>query len=306
MKRMIVTVDAELSNFPGEQGLFGRVNGEDWGLGRMLNSFATFGLRGTFFLDVYGRREVHVAAQRRAAEMIFAAGQDLQLQTHPGPAFDPARPRLRDYPLERQVEIIEFGCSRLREWTGLRPRLHRAGDWGADRTTLRALRQCGMVADFSASPWSPNCGYDPALLQHNGWTRIEGLLCGVGTCYRDRLTGRTRRLDLDGVSLAEMADIANRGIEPLFLTLRSFSLMRFNRERTRFVSAGRHIDRLAWLMEHAQALGYEACSASDAVRALHETDSDALPRAALPTSGAMPSLLGIMKSMRGKLATYSA
>jgi hypothetical protein len=306
MKPLIVTVDTELSNFPGEQGLFGHVNGEDWGLGRMLRSFAELGLRATFFLDVYGRREAHVAAQRRAAEMIFAAGQDLQLHTHPGPAFDPARPRLRDYPLERQIEILEFGCSRLREWTGLRPRLHRAGDWGADRATLRALRQCGMVADFSASPWSPNCGYDPALIQHNGWTRIDGLLCGVGTCYRDRLTGRMRRLDVGGVSMAEMADVARHGIDPLFLTLHSFSLMRYNKQRTRFVAATDYIDRLAWLLERGRALGYEACSAMDAVRALGETDTDALPRATLPTTGTMPSLLGIVRSVRGRLATYSA
>lgn len=306
MKRLIVTVDTELSNFPGEQGLFGQVNGEDWGLGRMLRSFADLGLRATFFLDVYGGSEAQVDAQRRAAEMIFAAGQDLQLHTHPGPAFDPARPRLRDYPFDEQVEILEFGCRRIAQWTGWRPTLHRAGDWGADHASLRAMRQVGIVADFSASPWSPNCGYDRSLIQHNGWTRLEGLLCGVGTCYRDKLTGRMRRLDVGGVSMAEMADVARHGIDPLFLTLHSFSLMRYNRARTRFVGASDYIGRLAWLRDRARSLGYEACSALDAVRALGEMTNEALPRATLPTTGAVPSLLGIVKSVQGKLAPYSA
>src|SRR6185369_11707926 len=181
--RLLITVDTELSNFPNAQGLWGRVGDEDWGLRRMLDAFEALGIQATFFLDVYAGNDKDLAEQRRAAELIASRGQDLQLHTHPGPAFDRARPRLRDYSFAEQCDIIEFGCQRMQQWTGSRPVLHRAGDWGANHDSLRALRQCGMRADFSASVWSSDCGIDPSAMALNGWTRIDGLLCGVGTCY---------------------------------------------------------------------------------------------------------------------------
>jgi len=300
--RLLITVDTELSNFPNAQGLWGRVGDEDWGLRRMLDAFEALGIQATFFLDVYAGNDKDLAEQRRAAELIASRGQDLQLHTHPGPAFDRARPRLRDYSFAEQCDIIEFGCQRLQQWTGIRPVLHRAGDWGANHDSLRALRQCGMRADFSASVWSSDCGIDPSAMALNGWTRIDGLLCGVGTCYRDRVTGRMRRVDLEGASFPEVVDILSRHIDPLFLTLHSFSLMRYNRERTRFAAHPEYLDRLQRLCMLARRDGnYQTSSALQAVEALEGLPDAALPHAPLPTSKTMASCAGILKSVRGRL-----
>src|SRR5262249_37605317 len=103
---LLITVDTELSNFPDGYGLWGRPSGQDWGLGRMLEVFRELGIRGTFFVDVYAGRPEPLAEQRRAVEAIAAAGQDVQLHTHPGPAFDAERPRLRDYSLDEQKQIL--------------------------------------------------------------------------------------------------------------------------------------------------------------------------------------------------------
>jgi len=109
--RLLITVDTELSNFPRPHGISGRVGGEEWGLRRMIDVLESLGLRGTFFLDPYGGNEPDLAEQRWAAELVVARGHDLQLHTHPGPAFDPARAQLRDYSLGEQEEIIELGLS---------------------------------------------------------------------------------------------------------------------------------------------------------------------------------------------------
>ena len=53
MPRLLITVDTEISNFPRSMGLWGRVDGEDWGLGRLIDTFDEIEARGTFFLDAY-------------------------------------------------------------------------------------------------------------------------------------------------------------------------------------------------------------------------------------------------------------
>ena len=242
--RLLITVDTELSNFPRPLGISSRLAGEDWGVQRMIEVFASLGIRATFFLDVYGGDAPDLHEQRRAAETIVAAGHDLQLHTHPGPSFDARRAALSDYNVEEQQAILELGCRRLREWTGTRPLLHRAGDWAADGDTLEALRREGFRADFSASPWSRACRMPRELVAGNGWQRSAGLLCGVGTCYVDRLTGRVRRVDLGGVSFREATDLLALRIDPLILTLHSFSFLRYNRSRTRVAPFPEYIELL--------------------------------------------------------------
>ena len=73
-RTFLMTVDTELSNFPRPQGIFGRVEGEDWGLTRMLDEFDALGLPATFFLDVYAGEQdsADLALQQQAAELIVA------------------------------------------------------------------------------------------------------------------------------------------------------------------------------------------------------------------------------------------
>lgn len=304
---LILTTDTELSNFPQGQGLWGRLGSEAWGLERLLDEFEALSARGTFFLDVYGQREEDVAQQRRAAEMIIARGHDLQLHTHPGPAFDPARPMLRDYSLNEQTQIIEFGCARIASWTGHRPTLHRAGDWGASNDSLKAMSSAGILADFSASPWSPNCAIEDKSVQCNGWARIDGLLSGLGTCFHDRLSGRVRRVDLGGTSFREVLDILSRRIDPFILTLHSFSLMRFGRDRRSFVGDSKYVRDLHEMCAIAvQEHGYQIRTAAQAVADVLARGESGLIAEPLPTASASASAAGILKSIRGRLASYAS
>ncbi|MEO8385757.1 MAG: hypothetical protein ABI583_10980 [Betaproteobacteria bacterium] len=303
MAHLLITVDTEISNFPNGMGLWGRIGNEYWGLTRLLDTFEDIELKGTFFLDVYAQTDFDIADQRRAAELISRRGHDLQLHTHPGPAFERARDQLRHYTLAEQEEILEFGCRRIEEWSGTRPVLHRAGDWAADHNSLLALRTKGFRADFSASPWSKNCGLDHGAINGNGWTHLEGMLCGIGTHYIDRLTGRTRRVDLGGVSFREAIDMLSRGIDPFFLTLHSFSLLRYNKSRTRFTPNTDYIRHLHRFCEIArEQWGYQTLPALEAVNAVGKLTSESLPWANLPMSQAVSSVAGVMNSVRGRLS----
>lgn len=300
--RLLITVDTELSNFPRPLGISSRLAGQDWGVERMIEVFASLGIRATFFLDVYAGNAPDLREQRRAAETIVAGGHDLQLHTHPGPAFDAGRPALSDYNVEEQQEILELGCRRLDEWTGTRPVLHRAGDWAADSRTLEALRRQGFHADFSASPWGRACRLPRELVAGNGWRRSAGLLCGVGTCYLDRLTGRVRRVDLGGVSLREATEVLALQLDPFILTLHSFSFLRFDRSRTRVAPFPGYIARLRRYCALArERWGYRILSALEAASEMRSLPDAALPWAALPTSGPLSSCVGLLKSVRERL-----
>ena len=306
MPNLLITVDTEMSSFPRGMGLWGRIGNEAWGLDRLIDTFDEIGVRGTFFLDAYAGNTNDIAEQRRAAQLIARRGHDLQLHTHPGPAFDKARDQLRDYTLPEQEEIVEFGCRRIQEWTGVRPVLHRAGDWAADHNSLQALSRHGFRADFSASPWSKSCALDPVAIAGNGWTRIDGMLCGVGTHYRDRITGRMRRVDLGGASFREVLDVLSRRIDPFFLTLHSFSLLRYNKSRTRFVPDPDYIARLRRFCAIArEQWGYRSATALEAVNEMENPLGTTLPWASLPTTHALSSAAGILKSAQGRLFRYT-
>ena len=301
---LLVTVDSELSNFPYGQGLWGKVGDESWGLARLIKVFDELEISATFFLDVYGGDDEQVKHQRMAAELVADSAHDLQLHTHPAPAFDRARQRLRDYTLGEQEEIIAFGCDRIEQWTGQRPILHRAGDWGADRRSLQALKAQGMRADFSACAWSSNCAIGSDLVSGNGWKRVGGLLCASGTGFRDRLTGRIRRVDLGGASFSEVTDILGRKIDPMILTLHSFSFLQYDRSRTRFSAYPGYVETLRLFLQLAIDHGYQSKTALACVNEMDSLASDALPWSDLPTTQAFASAAGLLKSARGRLLSY--
>ena len=303
--RLIFSVDTELSNFPQNQGLWGTAQGESWGLTRLLDLFAEVAVQATFFLDVYGRSQNDVSQEQRAAELIAARGHDLQLHTHPGPAFDSARPLLRHYSLEEQIEILEFGRQRIKQWTGHVVDVHRAGDWGADHISLQALARCNFLADFSACAWSDNCAIGQHVVSGNGWVRADGMLCGVGTGFRDALTGRLRRADLGGASQVELEEILGSRVDPLILTLHSFSLLQYNRARTAFHGNPDYITMLRRFLGLArERYGYECLSARAASVELANVPDVSLPWAQLPTTSLVSSTFGIVHSLKNRAYSY--
>ena len=301
---LLVTVDTELSNFPHGQGLWGKVGNSTWGLERMIAVFDELGISATFFLDVYGGNSEQTDHQQKAAETIAHSGHDLQLHTHPAAAFDRSRQRIRDYSLEEQGKIIALGCDRIEQWGGTRPVLHRAGDWGADRHTLQALKSQGMRADFSACAWSGNCDLGSDLVSGNGWKRVNGLLCASGTGFRDRLTGRIRRVDLGGASYSEITDILFRKIDPMILTLHSFSFLHYDRSRTRFTANPEYIETLGSFLKLATDLGYQSKTALTCINELDALPIGALSWTPLPVTQTHASVAGLLKSARGRLMSY--
>ncbi|HUF35938.1 MAG TPA: hypothetical protein VMN37_08310 [Gemmatimonadales bacterium] len=100
-----------------------------------------------------------------------AAGQDVQVHAHTewlSLAREPGLPRtghslVRLYPEAEQAAIIGRAAGLLREAGASRPRAFRAGSYGADLATLRALCACGIPMDSSLNPGATSASGSVAI-----------------------------------------------------------------------------------------------------------------------------------------------
>jgi len=127
------------------------------GLPYQLLTLGRHGLKATFFVDPLFSFPLGLQPLQRVVSMIEGAGQAVALHLHPEWLTDPRcrglpafrGPMISSYPVDEQVALIRLGWDRLCA-AGAHPiSAFRAGSWGADRSTLTALRDCGLKVDCS-------------------------------------------------------------------------------------------------------------------------------------------------------------
>ena len=137
--------------------IFGRCARGDFGLAYHLRSLAARGLKAVFFVDALAGAVMGRAALAHVVEPILAAGQEVQLHIHPEWLDDFARnpvggvcgQYLWQFTAHAQHTLIELGCAELAAVGAPRPEAFRAGNFGADGSTLAALEASGIRYDSS-------------------------------------------------------------------------------------------------------------------------------------------------------------
>ena len=117
----------------------------------------SYGFPGLFFLDVYGSDKYGEAHYKELCQRLLSGGHDVQLHTHPHQMYDPKRRNMHQYSLSEQTDIIRDGMTLLKAWTGKSPIGHRAGSYGANEDTLKALEVNGIMLDSSFFHKKRNC-----------------------------------------------------------------------------------------------------------------------------------------------------
>lgn len=147
------------------------------GVAYQMDIFDAHGLKGVFFVDPMPALVWGVEAVADVVGPIVARGHDVQLHLHSewltlaGPA-NPLKGRtggnLKDFAFEEQCRLLDHARATLMAAGAPRPIAFRAGNYGANDDTLRALAELGIAYDTSHCPG------------------FAGSACGISLGPRDR------------------------------------------------------------------------------------------------------------------------
>ena len=165
MSQILITIDTEI----GELGKYrpdafetfieGKVDGREVGYKFIMDILDKYNAKGEFFVDVYPYKQIGEEKFANLCEHIVKQGHNVQLHTHPSTYFGRERIYMHQYSLKEQIEILELGKEKIKEWIGKYPIAHRAGGYGINEDTFKALSQVGILHDSSYFYGNGNCKF---------------------------------------------------------------------------------------------------------------------------------------------------
>jgi hypothetical protein len=264
MTAVYITIDTEYaSSLPGADGPGTRAENfarsilcetpsGPVGIGHQMDVMDRHGLTGVFFVDPMPALVWGVAAIEDVVGPIVERGHDVQLHCHPewlalAPGNGLSRRtgrNIKDFALDDQVAILGWARDTLVAAGAPSPVAFRAGNYGANDDTLRALAAIGIEYDSSHCPALAGSGacdiaLDAAVRQpvwHRGVIEVPvGCIGNFG--------GTLRHAQITALSLGELASAiehaCDTGIESLTLVSHSFELASRDRLRRNRVVAWR-------------------------------------------------------------------
>ena len=224
MTRAIISFDTELSaglyqrgadaraNF--ESSILGRCRDGDFGIHFQMDMLERHGLTGVFFIDpmpalVYGPAIIDAIVRP-----IVARGHEVQLHLHTEwLAFAKFNPvgrltgrNIGDFPLAAQKRLIGLARDILTGAGAPRPMAFRAGNFGANDDTLRALAALGFRFDSSFNAAYRGHGCDISLDAGDIGMRDHAGVCEVPVSGLMDRAHRFRPAQLCAMSEEEMRD----------------------------------------------------------------------------------------------------
>lgn len=267
MTAVYITIDTEYAaNLPGCDGPGSRAENfarsircdttsGPVGTGYQMDVMDRHGVKGVFFVDPMPALLWGVAAIEDVVGPIVARGHDVQLHCHTEwlalAGDDRVRRRLagnlsgqhiKNFPFEEQCRILEWARDTLVAAGAPPPIVFRAGNYGANDDTLRALAAIGVPYDTSHAP--ALAGRGDCAISLGADVRRPVLHHGVVelpiACIED-FGGRLRHGQITALTLAEMVGMVEHaqanGIGAVTLVSHSFELMSRDRvHRNRVVA----------------------------------------------------------------------
>lgn len=151
--------DCRAANFA--RSIMGRTQDGDAGISYQMDIFDRHGLKAVFFVDPMPALLWGVEAIADIVQPIIRRGHDVQLHLHTewlalsgkkNPLGNRHGHNMRDFTLEEQYSLLDYAQSVLMEAGAPRPIAFRAGNYGANDDTLRALARLGIAYDSSHCP----------------------------------------------------------------------------------------------------------------------------------------------------------
>lgn len=253
MTNVLYTVDTELSLGSHQRGVdletnlqqsvFGICKDGAFGIGYQMQALDAHGLRGVFFVDPMPAEVFGLDIVRRIVDPILAAGHEVQLHIHtewlkhmPVDPLDGRRgPNIGSFSAADQRFLLGRATELLIAAGAPRPTAFRAGNYGADDTTLKVLAGLGFRYDSSFNPAYLG---DPCRIALPATTvnavRLHGLTEVPVACIHD-VPGRLRHAQLCALSVWELRAALAHAVaqaQPTFtIVSHSFELLSRDRKR---------------------------------------------------------------------------
>lgn len=133
----------------------------DVGIFHQMDVFERYGLKAVFFVDPLPALVWGIGAVADIVEPIVERGHDVQLHLHTewlelagcaNPLGTRTGANIKDFTRDEQVVLLQLGIELLMQAGAPRPVAFRAGNYGANDDTLRAMAQVGLSHDTSHPP----------------------------------------------------------------------------------------------------------------------------------------------------------
>jgi hypothetical protein len=167
MTSVLITIDTEISPAAHQRGvsasenfansILGKAEDGEWGIDYQIDRFNAHGLKAVFFVEALSATVLGLDFLKRAIEPILSSGHEVQLHAHTEwlawfnrDLFSGRRGHnIADFPYEDQCRLLELGIENLTKAGAPRPIAFRAGNYGANNDTLRALASVWLKYDTS-------------------------------------------------------------------------------------------------------------------------------------------------------------
>ncbi|MBL4716990.1 MAG: polysaccharide deacetylase family protein [Erythrobacter sp.] len=221
------------------------------GIEHQMEVMDAHGIKGVFFVDPMPALVWGTKAIAEVIEPILARGHEVQLHLHPewmeiagdaNPLGARTGRNLHDFTEDEQVELLELAREYLMQAGAPAPTAFRAGNYGADDATLRALHRVGIRYDSSHVPGIAGSDCRIGLTSANREVvRREGTIeVPVGSIRSFR---GQRHAQITALSHWEMAAAlrfcVREGVAMFNIVSHSFELMSHDRTRANAIVRGR-------------------------------------------------------------------
>lgn len=250
---LLITVDTELSALLHQRGMslddnvrssiWGDAKGGSYGIGWQMDQLEEHGLKGVFFLDPMPALVFGPDFLKPIVAAIAERGHEVQLHVHTewlahathSPVQGLTGRNIGDFSLGDQLTLLRMARTWLEDAGAPAINAFRAGNFGANDDTLRALAQLGIAWDSSVNPayHQHGCRITGARAQ-TGITRQLGMLEVPVSGIIDR-PGSFRPAQLCAMSATEMRAGLRHAVQEshgAFMALtHSFEMLSRDRQR---------------------------------------------------------------------------
>lgn len=253
MTAVLFTTDTEMSFMLHRRGLsplenlriavMGEVSDGAWGIGYQMQRLSAHGLKGVFFVEALSSYAFGIDVLKRVVAPILDAGHDVQLHLHTewlkwiekDLVGERRGSNIAHFAYDDQRRLLECAIEALVEAGAPPPIAFRAGNYGANNDTLKALSSLGLKFDSSYNrPYLDSaCAIRvPDVLQAP--VELDGLVEVPVTFFED-YPGHARALQLCAASSAEFQSAVSQSIAQqrpsVVVVNHSFELLNLKRTR---------------------------------------------------------------------------